>query len=82
MKLQVLVDLEALKKELEKMKMVQNRKKKGAVRLLDFTTVCTAFDYQDIKSYDKIYRDKVLREIGENLVKPRKNEVMKGYSKI
>lgn len=38
--------------------------------------------YRAIKSYDKIYRDKVLREIGENLVKPRKNEVMKGYSKI
>lgn len=54
----------------------------GAVRQLDFTTVCTAFDYQDLKSYDKIYRDKVLRKIGENLVKPRKNEVLKGYNKI
>lgn len=50
--------------------------------MVNFTAICTSFYYHDIKSYDKIYRDKVLREIGENLVKPRKIEVMKGYSKI
>jgi len=31
---------------------------------------------------DLLYEVKILRELGENLVKPRKNEVMKGYSKI
>ena len=50
--------------------------------MANFTAICTSFYYHDIKSYDKIYRDKVLRKIGENLVKPKKNEVLKGYRKI
>lgn len=50
--------------------------------MVNFTAICTSFYYHDIKSYDKIYEVKILREIGENIVKPRKNEVMKGYSKI
>lgn len=43
----------------------------------NFTSICTSFYYHDIKSYDKIYEVKILRKLGENLVKPRKNEVMK-----
>ena len=57
-------------------------KKRGEVQVGNFTSICTSFYYHDIKSYDKIYRDKVLRKIGENLVKPKKNEVLKGYRKI
>lgn len=57
-------------------------KKRGEVQVANFTAICTSFYYHDIKSYDKIYRDKVLRKIGENLVKPKKNEVLKGYRKI
>ena len=57
-------------------------KKRGEVQVGNFTSICTSFYYHDIKSYDKIYEVKILREIGENLVKPRENEVMKGYSKI
>ena len=48
----------------------------------NFTSICTFFYYHDIKSYDKIYEVKILRKLGENLVKPRKNEVMKDKVKI
>lgn len=34
------------------------------VQVVNFTSICTSFTYQDMKKYAKIYRDKVLRENG------------------
>ena len=33
----------------------------AAVRVVKFTSICTAFTYKDKKQYAKIYRDRVLR---------------------
>lgn len=49
--------------------------------MVKFTTICTAFTYQDRIKYDKIYRDKVLREMARTLVNTRKIEVIPSYAK-
>lgn len=47
--------------------------------MVNFTSICTAFTYQDKKKYGKIYRDRVLRE---NAWNPRKYKENRGYTKI
>lgn len=32
--------------------------------VVKFTTICTVFTYQEMKKYDKVYRDGVLRGNG------------------
>ena len=42
--------------------------RKGAeVQVVNFTSICTSFTYQDMKKYDKIYQDKVLGEMARIL---------------
>lgn len=47
--------------------------------MVNFTSICTSFAYQDGGKYGKIYRDKVLRENGWN---PGKYKEKRGYTKI
>ena len=49
--------------------------------MVNFTSICTSFTYQDMKKYDKIYQDKVLGEMDRTLVNTRKIEVIPKYAK-
>lgn len=56
--------------------------------MVNFTSICTSFTYQDKKKYAKIYRERVLRENAWNTREKRKcghflkkNEVILRYAK-
>lgn len=53
---------------------------KGAeVQVVNFTSICTSFTYQDKKKYAKIYRERILRENAWNTRKYKEN---RGYTKL
>lgn len=47
--------------------------------MVNFTSICISFAYQDMKKYDKIYHDRVL---GGNAPNPGKIKENRGYTKI
>ena len=47
--------------------------------MVNFTSICTSFTYQDKKKYAKIYRERILRENAWNTRKYKEN---RGYTKL
>lgn len=49
--------------------------------MVNFTSICTAFTYQDKKKRAKIYQDRVLRKMARTIVNTRKIEVIPSYAR-
>lgn len=49
--------------------------------MVNFTSICTLFTYQDKKKRAKIYQDRVLRKMVRTIVNTRKIEVIPSYAR-